>query len=350
MRSYDAIRKTYEDAFFGRTDYIPMMVGVRCTGRPDRAAMRAEPAASVARMAEVLAPKAAVESDWVPSVHFGEYQCLTIPSLYGATLVELAGSEPICEPCFTEIREAADAPKPEVAGPIVDEIVAWIRAARPALPDGWRLSLPVSASPFDLAQLLVGEGFLTGLITDPEPTRRFLETLAELFVEVSLLVKEELDEPIGHFVSNRGMFFPGHRAPSDAIVNFSPEMIRQFALPVYETISASLGPICVHVCTAPAPAGHVLPVLTESDAILAIDNWQGMDVFIGPDAPMPMQQKVGIVGDVKLQTPEQMDAFLARPPIRDTPRRNGRAIVVSTGGFTEVDDARRAFAEWQSRF
>ena len=97
------------------------------------------------------------------------------------------------------------------------------------------------------------------------------------------MVNERLPGPVGGNLTCRGMYFPGVRMPFDSIVNLSPDTIRDLVLPMLPDLSKAFGGLCMHFCTAPAPAGHVLPVLLESDAVVAVDNWQGPDVFIGDD-------------------------------------------------------------------
>ena len=311
--------------------------------------LRDDPAEAVARAAEALRPKQAVGSDWLPTVNVGLFQCIAVPSLYGAKLVDLPGSEPLCEPVFESVAAAAAAPAPAVAGPVIDELLAFIDAARQVLPPGFRLSVPASASPFDLAQLLLGQDYLVGLIDSPEAAAALLHRLTAVFIELTRRVKRRMGQPDRQYVTNRGMYLPGFRLPADAIVNLSPDLLRRFVLPVVERISRAFGPVCMHFCTAPAPSAHVLPVLLETDAVLAVDNWQGSDVFCGPAAPARMQDRIAIVGDYDLTTTEKMDEVLARPPVRDVPRRGGRGLVMATAARS-VEHGRRIVAEWRSRF
>ena len=345
----ERIERLYTDAFCARDDTIPLIVSPPCPPPPAVRELRDDPAKAVARAAEALRPKLAVGSDWLPTVNVGLFQCIAVPSLYGAKLVDLPGSEPLCEPVFPSVEAAAAAPVPDVAGPVVDELLAFIDAAQQALPPGFRLSVPASASPFDLAQLLVGQDYLLGLIASPDATAALLHRLAGLFIELTRLVKRRMGRPDRQYVTNRGMYLPGFRLPADAIVNLSPDLLRRFVLPVLEPIAAAFGPLCVHFCTDPAPSAHVLPVLLESRAVLAVDNWQGPDVFLGPDAPARMQAKIAVVGDYDLTTPEKMDEVLARPPVRNVPRRGGRGLVMATTAQS-VEHGRRIVAEWRGRF
>ena len=73
------------------------------------------------------------------------------------------------------------------------------------------------------------------------------------------------------------------------------------------------------ICTDPAPSRHVLPVLCESEHITAIDNWQGPDVFLDEGAPAWFQDRIAVITDVDLGTPEQMDRFMDWELVRSVP-------------------------------
>ena len=341
--------QTWIDAFERRSDYIPLIVGPKCPGQPSRDALWKDTAAATAQAVKALAPKAAAGGDWIPSINIGVFQCITIPSCYGAAVCELKGSEPICHPRFDSIDAAVAAGVPTLEGPVIDDLFAVQDAALAALPEGWHLSLPASASPWDLAQVLMGEEFLVAAMLQPDETAAFLDNLTTAFIELTRRVKQRMNQPDNRYVTNRGCLIPGYRLPSDAIVNFSPDLLRRFLPPVIGRIAEAFGPVVMHFCTKPAPSGHVLPVLTEIDGVLAVDNWQGPDVFIGPDAPARMQSRVGVIGDLDLTTPEKMDEVLAWPPVRDVPRAGGRPLAFNTWA-PSVDDARRIYDDWRRRF
>ena len=134
----------------------------------------------------------------------------------------------------------------------------------------------------------------------------------------------------------------------DAIVNFSPDIIREFVVPVLDRFGKRYGKLCIHFCTTPAPSCHVLPALLDSPHVAAVDNWQGPDAFLGDNAPQRLQSRVAVMTDLDLSTPEKMDDFLAWEPIARVPRQGGRGLVVSTWAPT-VDDARRLYETWYAK-
>jgi hypothetical protein len=346
---YDALAETYRKCFHGEDDYMPLIAYCKCPGQPPREALVSEPETSVPQAVEALQPKVEIASDWIPSLNVGWFQCIAIPSLFGArTLENVEGSEPICKPRFTSACQAVEFGVPEVDGKMVDRTLESARRVARALPDDWHVSFPAAASPWDLGQILLGEAFLMELILAPDKSLEFLETLADLYVALNRRVLDVLAEEGKRYVTNRGIPFPGFRVPSDAIVNLSPELIEQFVLPVAERLRDGLGDLCLHYCTEPAPSGHVLPALLKTDAVLAVDNWQKPFVFMGEDAPARMQDRISIVGDMDLASEEKMDAFFEWEPVADVPRKGGRGIVMA-GWAPSLEDAKRLYAYWREK-
>ncbi|HBG25460.1 MAG: hypothetical protein A2Y10_09865 [Planctomycetes bacterium GWF2_41_51] len=214
---------------------------------------------------------------------------------------------------------------------------------------GYMLSFPVTASPFDLAQLMCGEEFLLSLMAAPGKAMDFLSRLSHLAIELINLVKSEMGQPHNEYITNRGMFFDGLRLPCDAIVNYSPCLIRDFVLPVLKKFADSFVKLCIHFCTEPAPSGHVLPILCETDFVAAVDNWQGPEVFIGDKSPSRSQDKIAVVSSLDIATPEKMDAFLQSRAVKFVPRKGGRGLVVATD-VESVEHGKRIYEQWNQKW
>lgn len=341
------IKQLYADVFGGRTDYMPMIVSVPRPGAGGRPAWRTDPAETARAAGAAVAANPAV-GDWIPSVNVGVYQCILVPSLFGAAISDVPGSDQICHQCFNSVDAALAAGTPEPDGPIVEEMLECIRTVQANLPDGIALSFPPCASPFDLAQLMLGEQFIFALIDTPEKSAHLLRNLTDMFVGVMKLVKNELGHGPCETITNRGIPFPGIRVPSDSIVNYSPDILREFAIPVYERIAAEFGPICLHYCTAPAPCSHVLPAMLDCPSLKAVDNWQGPDIFLSEQNPARFQDKVAVISDFAACTPGELDTLLDTPPFRDVPRKGGRGIVVNLKA-ENTGQAQRLYDHWQKR-
>jgi hypothetical protein len=344
-----ALCDLYERVFSGQEDRIPLVVTPTCPPSPSREELVTDTASAVKKAAESAAPKVAAGTDWLPCVCIAWYQNTAVPSVFDAPTAPVEGAFPIARPVFQTIAEAAAAGKPDIDTKTVSEMLRTVETAVQALPEGFSLSFPATVSPLDLALLLLpAEVFLVSLLTEPDAAHAFLSNLTDLCIDVERLVHQRLGSPVSERVTCRGIYFPGFRVPCDAIVNLSPGLIRAFALPMLSRFANAFGKLCLHVCTAPAPAGHVLPALLESDAVAAVDNWQGPEVFLGDDAPSRLQSKIAIITDTDFSGEKDMDAFLDCGAVHDVPRRGGRGLVVHAK-TDSVDSAKRLYASWRER-
>ena len=343
--------RLYRRVFSGEEDYIPLIISPQVKypegiQYPNTMEFKEDTEKSIARAIEMMQPKAEVGSDWIPMINISYFQNILVPDLIGAEFAFQEGSDPMAMRSDTPIKDVFKNGIPPVEGKLVEEMIATIRTAINCMPDDFRLSFPVSSSPFDIAQLMFGEEFLVLSILEPEMIKEFLMNLSELCLNVFDIAKKEMGLNTDEFITNRGLFFPGLRIPCDALVTFSPALIRDIALPVIQQFGERYGKLCIHYCTAPAPSQHVLPVLVESDFVGAVDNWQGADVFIGDEAPARMQDKISIITDIDLSTEEKMREFINSEPIRNIPRKGGRGIVANTKSET-VDEGKRIYETWQ---
>ena len=170
----------------------------------------------------------------------------------------------------------------------------------------------------------------------------------QFFEQIINIVKDELGQSKNETVTNRGVIFPGYRLPSDAIVNYSPQIIRKFVNPILGRFKQEYGSLCIHYCTQPAPSGHVLPAFLDSNHVLAVDNWQGIDDFIGEKIPRNLQEQITILSDVEFNTNESIDTFLSHPAIKNVPRIGGRALVLTTTAES-VEQGKSIYKQWQQR-
>lgn len=345
----DEKRLLYSQVFNGETDRIPLIISPPCGTMPAREDLARDTERAVVRAAEALAPKADARTDWIPTVNISWYQCILVPSVFGATPVFQEGSEPIVKPVFHDLPEAVEMGIPPLEGVVVDQMLATLDTAVRVLPEGFALSFPPTASPFDLAQLLLpADEFLSGLLTNPEAAMEFMTHLAQLCAQAFDLTMSRLAGTRSYGVTNRGLYYPGLRLACDAIVNFSPDLIRDMALPILTQFGERFGQLCIHYCSKPAPSAHVLAALCACRCVGAVDTWQGPDAFIGDRAPGRMQSCVGLIFDVDLTTGDKMDAFLDWEPVREVPRRNGRPLVLHTSAAS-VEDAKRIYEVWQTK-
>jgi hypothetical protein len=348
LKDIEALERLHRSVFLGEEDYIPLLVQVPCPGYPTAPELAADPAKAVAAACAAAAPRLATGDDWIPTVNIGHYQNVVVPSLFGAEIALVEGSEPICLTHFSSAGEAAAIGIPELEGRYYEEMMEAVVAARSALAPGFRLSMPPASSPFDLAQLLLGEEFLVGLHTEPEAVETFLGNLTEIVIRLTRRVKAALEAGNGAYVTNRGLAFPGLRQPCDAIVNLSPAHLERFVLPPLERLGREFGALCVHYCSAPAPSNHVLPFLLTCPSVRAVDNWQGPEAFVGPGQAARSQDRIALVTDIPLRSEADIEAFFDHPAVAVVKRRRGRGLVIGTSAESQ-ESARELLARWRMR-
>lgn len=167
----EEIQSRYVRVFASDSDYIPLIVSPPCPDQASREEWQEQPEMAVRKTAAALAPKVAVGSDWIPSVNMGWFQCIVVPSFFGARPAFTIGSDPIVEPCFRNVHEAVQAGRPSAGGPVLEHMLSVLDTSLRGLPAGFALSFPPTASPFDLAQLLLpADEFLVSLVTEPDET------------------------------------------------------------------------------------------------------------------------------------------------------------------------------------
>lgn len=116
---------------------------------------------------------------------------------------------------------------PTLEGEVIDQLFQTLKSAIDSLPAGFGLSFPPSASPFDLAQILMpADKFMVSLLTEPEATAQFLNNLTDLGIELTSKIRKKLEDTVSQNITNRGVPFAGLRLPSDSIVNLSPDLSR----------------------------------------------------------------------------------------------------------------------------
>ena len=343
------LKQLYLRVFKGQEDYIPFIITLPCPNAPTLEDYWHDLPAAVLKAAELFKPRLQIGSDWIPTIAAGMYHCISVPSLFGAEVVKLDGSDPLIHPCFKTIDEALEAGTPPVKGEIIDRMIKDVRAAHKSITQqGYKFCFPATASPFDLAQLMLGEEFLLSLVLRPDKAQTFLVNLSKLAIEIINIVKAEMNEPKNEYNAGKGYFFPGFRLPSDAIVNYSPSILRNVLPGILKIFGQEYENLCVHYCTEPAPSQHILPALLESEYVIAVDNHHGPDVFIGENTPAPFQDKITIASTTDLTTPEKMDQLLAKEALRKVKRKGGRGFIVFTEAES-VDHGKKLYQQWHRR-
>jgi uroporphyrinogen-III decarboxylase len=110
------------------------------------------------------------------------------------------------------------------------------------------MRLPDIQSPFDIAALIWEKSdFFAALYTEPEAVK-------ELVAMAEELLSEFLDKWFARYGTEFAAHYPTYYMPSgitlseDEIGALSPEMVREFSLPVLNRLSGRYGQIGIHCC------------------------------------------------------------------------------------------------------
>jgi len=349
MSPYQSKISLYRNVFAGKTNYIPLLVWPQCGDMPTVDELWSDLPAVLSRVPVAIEAKAQTGSDWIPVYGAGTYQCIAIPSLYGCEVVKLAGSDPICKPKFNSIDEILDIGIPEMKGQVIERLFDDLTVLKEFVGKyGWELSYPVTVSPLDVAQLILGEEFMVLLMTEQAKVKRLLSNLTLAAIDLIKLVKAQMGQKPDEYITGKGIYQPGIRMACDSIVNYSPSVIKEFVLPVFEMFCEEFGPMNVHYCTEPAESGHVLPVFLNQKSVIAVDNHQGPDVFWPGDMPLQSEKRMVIITTLELDTREKIDAFLARKPVQAC-LKNGTNGLIAATYVQSVEQGKAIFSYWQEQ-
>ena len=237
--------------------------------------------------AKILRDTLMVGSDYMPILPINHLGDALIPSMFGARLhvpSNMAGSlgdqGPAPLPVIDEV-EAIDALRlPDMRRGIMPEFTQIITAWRRWAPPWVQIVTTFPIGPFSLAHSLRGSDIFTELVDHPHRIHKLLELCSEVQVQVELHLRGLIGEakPLG--ISNFGVRSHGIRLGDDTIINLSPEMITEFALPHIEKIAERFGPATVHYCTLPhRRADHVFGPLAASPRVAMASTQFGFEYY-----------------------------------------------------------------------
>jgi hypothetical protein len=181
---------------------------------------------------------------------------------------------------------------------------------------------------------------------EPEICHKFLDVITETTIGVAKILKGVANQELDDGLTVRGLYFNGIRLTSDAIVNLSPAMIEEFYFPQVKKFKDTFGNVMLHYCCLPAPSGHVLPVLTKSDYVLAVDNWQGYKTFANKEEDI-LQDKISICTDLSYEEVVGFDELYNKEPFFNVVKRKcGRGITITTIA-PSVEEGQKLYDEWK---
>ncbi len=367
LNDHASQREMFSSVYRGESTYIPLGISLKSTFSVNRW----EYYDDWPRMLENELAKAegirAIGSDQIPTIVL-RFDPVVLLSMFGAEVINVGG-RPFSEPVFRHIEGTLGLTVPSLdAGilPRITEAIAWFRRNSP---ENMILVTPPETDPFDVLLLLFGSDVLLWMAEDPVPVKRALSVITETFIAVQHHGKQLLGEPQREKVTYLGNWIPGVRVAADAVVNLSPDMIREFCWPVFDRIAEEFGQVLVHYCPSPGQKYyHVVKPILDCPSVMGIDTSGGSDYFESPDNPQRLTMAGTLFADCGFNSPphyptmtssstninrwqtldwDKIDAWLDTDFMRLS-QSKGRGLVLRTSVNT-VEEGQELYGLWQER-
>jgi len=325
------------------TNYAPLLVNVEpkvdVPGFTVYDNMR-DPSKALEQRIAQLGETLKVKSDIVPFMESNFHEVL-IPSIFGAKTFISPGGLVDVKPCFSDIYETENIKIDDIFRGEMENAIRHLEYLKKNAPDYLYVNPTRPMSPLDCAIVMRGGEFYTDLLAEPELSLSFMEKIADVTIKTIKYFKQMINQPFDECVTIRGLYFPGIRLTGDAIVNLSPDMIKNIMCPFYKKYEKEFGSVMLHYCCTPAPSTHVAPVLAEGGGISATDNWQGYRTMFNEKDYF--QDTLAVCTDVN------KDDILNGAIFRDEfIMYKKRPLVVSTS-VESVEEGKRVYDIWREQ-
>ena len=232
----------------------------------------------------VLADTMSIGSDVLPVLPINHFGVALQSSMFGAELtipdVEVTALQnvgPWVKPIFLTAEAMADAQVPPISSGLMPHVIKAVEYYRDNAPDGVTVVTPFRLGPFTLAELLRGPKFYEDLCDHPEQAHHLLSVCADTVIAVEKFLRGLLGQSHSESITNFGIYLPGVRVNDDSLMNLSPSMIREFAVPYFRRIAREFGRTLVHYCSTPSNTGeHVLHALLDEECVLGVCTQLGI--------------------------------------------------------------------------
>ena len=178
----------------------------------------------------------------------------TLAPSFGITLSD-EFETPTCSRPLDELL--AEPPPDPAASGLLAEIRARIELIKANLPDCFKIILPDTQGPFNLAHMIIGEQAFTAPFTDPDKFGRMMDRITTFWIET----RRNLVRWIGSDRLACPDRFPWIRECSVNLI--SPRMYKEFVLPYDLRIAEAFGPLRIHTCSGPHVFRATLGLLPE---------------------------------------------------------------------------------------
>ena len=188
-----------------------------------------------------------------PYFHLGKGTGSLVPS-FGITL-----SQEFESPTYTRsLDDLLSEPPPDpAASGLLPEIREGIELIKANIPSSFKIVLPDTQGPFNIAHMIAGQDALTAPITDPEKFNRLMDRITTFWIDT----RRNLLAWIGPDRLSCPDTFPWIRECSVNLI--SPQMYEEFVLPYDLRIAEAFGPLRIHTCSGPHVFRATLELLPE---------------------------------------------------------------------------------------
>lgn len=349
-------REMHQKVFLSKSEYIPLTVKV---AKPQVALAQnsdntnydvmMNPAKVLEKFMDMNANSIKVESDWIPVLESNFLESL-IPSLFGAEIYRSTGGWIDIKAFIHNISDTKKMEVKDIYGGQMEHALKHIEYLLNHRIEDVEVLMSRFASPLDYAVMMRGGDFYLDLLLEPELSKQFMINIMEVTIKVINIFKGKLKEKANEQITLRGLHFPGIRLTGDAVVNLSPDMIREYMFPIYEGFAEKFESVMLHYCCLPAPSGHVLPTLVDCSAIRCVDNWQGYSTFFNKDGAGMDQEKICICTDLSAESVLNVDKIMTeRSFFSKVKRKEGRGLTVAVYAAS-IDEGRKLYDTWHNWF
>ena len=298
-----------------------------------------------------------VGSDIAPSIGLNHLGNALYPSVFGATIqvpeghvTSIQDSGPWISPVLQDIEGVEDLTFSPIPSGLICEAERFMTLYRRRLPAWVHIVSPAKLGPFSLAELLRGSGFYLDLAVDPPRCRHLLELCTASLIRIEQYLRAVVNQPSDAHYSEFGIRGPGIRIGEDSLINVSPDMIREFALPHIDQMAQAFGGrIYVHFCTLDkSPCEQVYDVLADDPRVFAASSQFGFEYY--EENVDRLENRLAIesfYGDGMSYVIKKHGSFesWARDFVPRFKNRSGLVLYFEVGS---VEEGKRLWDVWQS--
>jgi len=307
--------------------------------------------------ARMLRDTLEVGSDITPSIGLNHLGNALYPSVFGAPIripddqvISIQDSGPWIYPVLPDIEAVDDLTFSPIPSELVCEAERFMAHYRRRLPPWVHVVSPAKLGPFSLAELLRGSDFYLDLAVDPVRCRRLLELCTASLIQIEQYLRAAVDQaPDAHY-SEFGIRGPGIRIGEDSLINISPDMMREVALPhIGQMAQAFGGRSYVHFCSLENSRGEqVYDVLADDPRVFAASSQFGFEYYERNVDRLEHRLAVeSLYGDGASYVLEQHGSF--ENWARDfVPRFKDRSGLVLYFEVSSVEEGKRLWDVWET--